>query len=825
MKLKNLQQFRSIQATMIMWVGIVLVIAGGILVANATITTRNMAINNAKEQALSQGESLANQIKAEIDVVMDSTRTLANMLETVKDPQASVHLERSEVSYMVRQVLLENRNLAGTCTLWEPNAFDGNDALYVNAPGGYDKTGRLLPYWHWDTLGNPIVEPLTDYETSEWATCPKNTKQECIIDPFVYPINGVDVLMTTLAAPIIFNDVYYGIVTADIGLQFLQTHYADQAKIFDGAGTVAIISNKGLIAGLTGQKALVGKPFSDYEPLAEEFISKIQAGQSDLLQDGGNLKVVVPMSVGKATTPWGVYLRIPMQAITASANQMTTQMVIIGIILIGLGIFGIWWAIRFIVVQPIKVLQNAANKLSEGDTSIEGLDKLAQRSDEFGDVGRAFNELTQSYNEISTISQEVAQGNLQVDIKLRSEKDILGNAIHYMINSLKQLIGNLAKSASQLNEASRQLAAVATQAGQATSQIAATVQQVAKGTTQQSESINHTAITLEQSSQAINGVAQGAQEQAQAVAKASSITTQISTTVQKVARNAQTMVKGSLESTSVAQSGAQTIEETIQGMEQIKAKVNVSAQKVEDMGQRSNQIGAIVETIEDIASQTNLLALNAAIEAARAGEHGKGFAVVADEVRKLAERSSHATKEIAELVKSIRNSVTEAIKAMNDTLNEVESGAAKSSQSGQALAAIIKSAESVKQQAELSAEAAKLMDNAANDLILAMDSVSAVVEENTAATEEMAANMNSVTEAIENIASVSEENSAAIEEVSASAEEMSAQVQEMMASAQTLAQMAQTLQELVNQFKVDQSEFAGGNHHQRNLEEPSKVLA
>ncbi len=803
MSLLKFQRKKSLQATILLWIGICLMVTGGILVTNATITTRNMALDAAQKEAITQGEALANQLKAEIEVALDAVRTTANAFKTIKDLQSSVKLERREASYMVRQILLEDRNLTGVSTLWEPNAFDGRDSEYINAPGGHDQTGRLLPYWHWDTLGNAIVEPLTDYETSEWVVCPKTTKNECITEPYVYPINGVDVLMTTVVAPIVVNDTYYGLVTADIDLRFLQKEFADKANIFNNTGIMAIVTNKGMIAGVTGQSELVGKDFSEFEERSQEILAAIQAGKEELTYDNDHLEVVVPFVVGKSATPWGVYLRVPMKAVTSAANRLTWQMIAIGLVLIVLGLAGVWWAVGKILTKPIKDLRNAALKLAEGDTEVENMEQLSRREDELGEVGQAFQELVNYYEEISQVSQKVAEGDLQVKVQLRSGKDVLGKAIQYMLDSLRQLIGNLAQSAKQLNEASAQLAMVATQAGQATNQIAATVQQVAKGTTQQSQSVNRTAASVEQMSRAISGVARGAQEQAQSVAKASAITSQISNAVQKVAGNAQNLLKESAESSQVAVSGSKTVEETLQGMEQIKSRVTISAQKVEEMGQRSNQIGAIVETIEDIASQTNLLALNAAIEAARAGEHGKGFAVVADEVRKLAERSSHATKEIAELVKTIRASVSEAVFAMSESLREVETGVVKSSQAGQALSAILKSAEAVKQQAELTSEAAQMMDKASNELVAAMDSVSAVVEENTAATEEMSASSNEVTEAIENIASVSEENSAAIEEVSASAEEMSAQVQEVMASAQTLAQMAQALQELVKRFRVD----------------------
>ncbi|WP_129125847.1 methyl-accepting chemotaxis protein [Geomonas oryzae] len=202
-------------------------------------------------------------------------------------------------------------------------------------------------------------------------------------------------------------------------------------------------------------------------------------------------------------------------------------------------------------------------------------------------------------------------------------------------------------------------------------------------------------------------IATGAEEVAAQTGTVATASEEMAATSSEIAQSCHMAATGGAEATGRARDGRMVVEQTVQVMNRIATQVKASASTVEGLGERSDQIGAIIGTIEDIADQTNLLALNAAIEAARAGEQGRGFAVVADEVRALAERTTRATREIGEMIKSIQSETKAAVSAMEEGVREVESGTREAAKSGQSLEEILRQISEVTEQVNQIATAAE----------------------------------------------------------------------------------------------------------------------
>ena len=234
---------------------------------------------------------------------------------------------------------------------------------------------------------------------------------------------------------------------------------------------------------------------------------------------------------------------------------------------------------------------------------------------------------------------------------------------------------------------------------------------------------------------------------------------EMSATSGTIAQNCQMVADGAHRASKTASDGAAVVERTVTVMGQIAEKVKESAKTVENLGARSDQIGNIIGTIEDIADQTNLLALNAAIEAARAGEQGRGFAVVADEVRALAERTTRATKEIGGMIKAIQNETKDAVTSMEKGVLQVKTGTEEAAKSGRALQEILEQI---------------------NDVSMQINQIATAAEEQTSTTGEISNNMQHITDVLKQTSHGARESAIVAAQLNENAEELQRVVRQFM---------------------------------------------
>ena len=399
--------------------------------------------------------------------------------------------------------------------------------------------------------------------------------------------------------------------------------------------------------------------------------------------------------------------------------------------------------------------------------------------------------------------REVSQGDFTKNIAVSDAAlQDLAIALNKLIFGMREFLGQLHGNAEHLGLAGADLRSTASTALAVIEGASVAQGQLDEGIKEQSRIVDEATAKVLALTEAIATIAASGEQQTRSLDETALAVSTMASSIEEVAAQVDSLSSISMETSRTAERGGSAIGTIVDGMATIRMTISDLATDISQLGSNSEQIGDIVKVIDRIAEQTNLLALNAAIEAARAGEHGRGFAVVASEIRKLADGSVQATKEIAGHITSTQAVISEVVNAMERLTERVEASVGSTSSASGALQEIVSAVLTSNQQIGEISSVTRAMSANSYQVIRSIEEITKSVAVNLKATQQMTSQSDDVNKAFSDISSISQQNASSVEVLTYVNKEVTDAAQRMLTSVEQMNQLADQIDARLGQFKV-----------------------
>ena len=672
-------------------------------------------------------------------------RTFAEVHQTCLDLESLVQFEmtlppsersRARIIEYTKKLLQKNPAIQGLAAMFEPNAFDGSDAAFADN-GFYRSDGRFVPYV--ERVGTDIkvriIDDLYSASIPEWYTRPVRELKSVMVSPFKWE----NVILTTFGIPIVYRGKAIGVVNADVDVTSLQsrlekipgTRKENFKLLCSGDGTI--------VANGVDSSAILKNQFDLNPEFREHFkaIARKETAEQTALSHTSGLRskfILVPVDVSGVEENWAFISITALSVFSAQANQNLRKTIVqYALILLGVVVL-LYVLVRRFVSVPLQFTSDALRNIAQGEGDltvrlpVRGKDEIAELSEYFNETIAKIGSAIKSVDDNSGVMQSIGD----------------------------ELSSNMTETASALNE------------------ISANIEGVKEQAMTQAASVTETAGTVEEIIRTIENLNGSIESQSASVVQSSASVEEMVANIASITQSLEksdNMVKMLATATSEGKTTLQTS--------------NAVTQKIAEAS------GGLLEAssvIQNIASQTNLLAMNAAIEAAHAGEAGKGFAVVADEIRKLAEESSAQGKAITDTLKKLSDEIA-GLSASSKTVEEKFN-------------AIFQLSEKLRGMSAELTSAMKEQENGSREVLSAIKTISAVTAEVKDGSEEMLTGGKGVAQEMQKLDRLTAEIKDSMNEMSAGVTQINNAVQEVNELAQKNKDSIEGLAGEVRKFKV-----------------------